>query len=112
MDFEVKVVDSAARFIALLPLKMSAKVQRTIGLLRQFGYNLTEPHSKKITGFESLRELRVKQGSDICRLFYFHLGSKTYIVTSGYIKKENKTNRIEIDRAVAIMKKVIKENGA
>jgi len=40
--------------------------------------------------YEKLFELRVKHGSNICRLFYFYFRNNIYIVTSGYLKKDQK----------------------
>ncbi|MCP5108300.1 MAG: type II toxin-antitoxin system RelE/ParE family toxin, partial [bacterium] len=65
MDYEVELLDDAVKFILSLPVKIQAKVQRTIGLLKEFGYALPEPHSKKIRGVDDLYEFRVKFGSDI-----------------------------------------------
>jgi hypothetical protein len=73
MKYEVELTEEAVGFILSLPVKMQAKIQRTIDLLKEFGYLLPDPHSKKIKGIEALYELRVKLGSDICRLFYFYL---------------------------------------
>jgi phage-related protein len=86
---------------------MRTKVYKTLELLKEFGPFLTEPHSKSITGTKKLRELRIKQGSNIVRLFYFHHKNKTYIVTSGYIKKGNKTNKKEIAKAEKILNEIL-----
>ena len=109
MKYDVKLLQGAVDFILSLPQKMQAKVQRTIELLSEFGYQLPEPHSKVLKGYDGLKELRIKQGSNICRLFYFHYHGSVYIVTSGYIKKEDKTKQSEIDKAMNLMK-LVKEN--
>ena len=102
MGFEVNLTEEVIDFIIALPVKMQAKIQRTIELLENFGYKLPEPHSKKIINSDNLYELRVKQGSDICRLFYFHYKNKIYVITSGYLKKDQKTNKREIEKATLI----------
>jgi len=107
MNFRVELLDEAVNFILSLPVKMQAKIQRTIILLKEFGYSLPEPHSKKIRGTENLRELRVKYGSDICRLFYFYWKDRIYVVTSGYIKKSDKTDKKQISKAVRLMKEIM-----
>jgi len=66
------------------------------------------PHSRKLVGTD-LSELRVRLGSNICRLFYFYEGERVYVVTSGYTKKANKTDRREIDRARRIKEQYLKE---
>jgi len=103
MNFEVKLTDEAEKFILSTHNKMRAKIKRAIDLLEEYGYRLTEPHSKKIKSVADLYELRAKAGSDICRLFYFHWKDRLYVVTSGYVKKSNKTDPNEIERAVRIM---------
>lgn len=103
MDHEVRLMEPAAEFVQKLAMKMRAKVLRTIGLLERFGPQLPAPHAKALKGCGGLKELRVKQGSDIVRLFYFHHKGKVYVVTSGYIKKTQKTNQREIERATRLM---------
>ena len=73
MEFEVELLGEAVDFILSLPVKMQAKVQKTIGLLKEFGYSLPEPHSKKIKSVDGLYELRIKLGNNICRFFLFLL---------------------------------------
>jgi len=103
MDFEVLLLNQAVEFLEKVPVKLKAKAFRTIELLKAFGPKLTEPYSKSLTGYIELKELRVKFGSDICRLFYFHHKGKVYIVTSGFIKKKQKTDRREIEKAIKLM---------
>jgi len=105
MNYQVELTEEVIYFLLSLPRKMQAKIQRTINLLKEFGYLLPEPHSKKLKSIEALYELRVKLGSDICRLFYFYWKNKIYVVTSGYIKKSNKIDRNEIKKAINIMNK-------
>ena len=106
MEFEVKILEQAEQFIYTLPDKMQAKIRRAIELLKMFGFSLSKPHSKKITNVDYLYELRVKLGSDICRLFYFHHKENIYIITSGYVKKKDKTDKDEIKKAVNIMNQI------
>lgn len=103
MKYEVQLMDPATEFIISQNEKMQAKIQRTISLLEEFGPSLHEPHSKKIKGQDKLFELRVKVATNICRLFYFPYNGKMYVATSGFVKKEDKTNPREIDKAVRLM---------
>ena len=109
MNYEVILLKQARLFIDILQLKLKAKTLRTIGLLEEFGPFLTEPHSKKISGASALSELRIKQSSDICRLFYFHHEQKFYIITSGYVKKEKRTKKSEIEKAKRLMTQYLEE---
>ncbi|MDR1506636.1 MAG: type II toxin-antitoxin system RelE/ParE family toxin [Treponema sp.] len=72
MAYEVNILEPAKDFLDNLEPKLRAKSYRTIQMLVQFGPVLTLPHSKKIVGTEDLYELRVQQGNNICRLFYFY----------------------------------------
>lgn len=102
MSYEVNLSEEVVEFIVSLPIKMQAKIQRTIQLLEEFGYMLAEPHSKKLRSTENIYELRVKQGSNICRLFYFHWKDQIYVITSGYIKKTSKLDKKQIEKAINI----------
>ena len=59
------------------------------------------PHSRKLFGYE-LWELRSRQSTNICRLFYFHLRKNEYIILSGYIKKTDKSSIEEIKKAIRV----------
>lgn len=109
--FVVEILEQAEEFMLSRPKKMRAKIYWTIELLENHGYALYEPFSKTLASAEKLKELRVQFASDICRLFYFHHGEKLYVVTSGYVKKSQKTSPREIDKALRIMKDYIKEHG-
>ena len=106
MNFKVILTEEASRFIVSLPVKMQAKIQRTIDLLKEFGYMLPKPHSKKLIGIKDLFELRIKLGNNVCRLFYFHWKNKIYVITSGYMKKSRKTDQSEIKKAVNAMNSI------
>ncbi|EAT59288.1 type II toxin-antitoxin system RelE/ParE family toxin [Chlorobium ferrooxidans] len=99
MRYNVEVMSPAVDFINSLSPKLRAKALRAIELLKEFGFRLGEPHSKTLAGTDGLKELRIKVGSDICRIFYFHHKNTLYVATSGYIKKEMKTDHGEIERA-------------
>ncbi len=103
MDYKIIILSPAKEFLESLEYKMQAKVIRTIELLQQFGPFLKEPHSKKIRGTDDLYELRIKQGSNISRFFYFHDSDILYVITSGYIKKDQKLKKAEIEKAIKLM---------
>jgi len=67
------------------------------------------PHSKKLIGYD-LWELRVSQAGMICRLFYFHNKDRIFVVTSGYVKKSDKTNPEEIKRALRLKTEYLRGN--
>ena len=109
MKYNVEVMESAHDFIRSLSPKLRAKALRTIELLQEFGFKLCEPHSKTLVGTGGLKELRIKVGNDICRIFYFHHKNTLYVVTSGYIKKKMETDQGEIDKAQKLRKIFIEE---
>lgn len=109
MKYNVEVMPPAVDFINALSPKMKAKALRAIELLKEFGFRLGEPHSKTLTGTDGLKELRVKVGTDICRIFYFHHRGTLYVATSGYIKKEMKTDHGEIQKDQKLRKIFIEE---
>jgi phage-related protein len=108
---EVTLLDPARRFIVGLDAKLKAKTLRTIDLLAEFGSRLSMPYARKLAGYD-LWELRVRHGSDICRLFYFHQGHEIYVVTSGYVKKADRTSTAQIGRAERLRKQFVAEERA
>jgi phage-related protein len=112
MAHKVVILDEAKKFLDLLEPKMMAKSYRTIKMLSEFGTALTLPHSRKIVGTENLYELRIQIATNICRLFYFYYNDEFYVILSGFIKKQNKTDPKEIEKALKIRKQYIddKEN--
>jgi phage-related protein len=109
-SFHVKIVQPAYEFIRGLPPKMRAKVYRAIDLLKLYGYRLGEPHAKTLRNADGIRELRVKLGTDICRIFYFHHECRFYVCASGYTKKSDKTSAREIERALRIRNEYVREH--
>lgn len=84
-------------FLDGLDNKMRAKALHSIAILKEFGNNLRESHSKAMGG--GLFELRIKFASDISRIFYFFIVDNKIILTNGFVKKILKTPKAEIDRA-------------
>ncbi len=89
--------EPAKDFILSLDTKMRAKVLSTIAVLQDNGYELREPYSKHIS--DGIFELRAKVGTDITRVLYFFFVNRRIILTNGFVKKTQKTPRVEIDRA-------------
>jgi phage-related protein len=103
-EYEVRLFESALEFLRGLPPKLRTKAYRGIELLATFGPELSMPHARALRNAEGLRELRVKFASDIVRLFYFHHEGKVCIVTSGFVKKSDKTDPRELQRAIRLMR--------
>jgi len=110
MNYKIEILEPAYEFISSLENKFRAKTYRTIELLKEFGPFLKEPHSKSIKGYKGLFELRVQFGNNILRLFYFHHKTSLYIITSGYIKKDQKTDKNQILKALDLMKSYLEQD--
>lgn len=80
-----------ADFLDDLPLPILAKVRHVLRLLQEFGPQLRQPYSKKLTGYSGLFELRTS-GSSPIRLLYT-VSNRKFTILHGFIKK---TNRIPI----------------
>lgn len=101
MQWNVVLLEPAIEFLSSIEPKLRAKAVRSIELLKEFGPDLPMPHARKLKGHE-LYELRVRFGSNICRLFYASAGSEMYLVMSGYVKKTDRTDQREVERALRL----------
>lgn len=86
-------------FLLSLNVKMRAKLVGIIKILQEKGNLLREPYSKHLE--DGIFELRAKAGSDISRVLYFFYYDGKIILTNGFVKKQQKTPKTEIDRAKA-----------
>ena len=84
-------------FVKTLRVKLKAKVVSDLDLLEEYGNLAREPLSKHLE--DGIFEVRSKEGTDIVRVLYFFDKDKTIIATNGFIKKQDKTPRSEIDLA-------------
>jgi len=92
-------------FIKILPKKHSAKVLWEIDLLEELGTTIKEPYAKPIKGkkYKGLWELRIHQGSDASRVFYFLPVGNKFILLHGFLKKTKKTPVSELETALSYM---------
>ena len=84
-------------FLDTLTVKMRNKALDSLLILEEFGNTLREPYSKYMGN--GLFELRIKFSSDISRIFYFFYADNKIILTNGFIKKTQKTPRIQLKLA-------------
>ena len=85
------------QFIRALPAKMKAKVVGDLHLLEEYGNMAREPLTKHIE--DGIFELRSKVGTDIVRILYFFEENRIIIATNGFVKKQQKTPKSEIELA-------------
>ena len=71
---------------------------------------IPETYLKHIENTDGLYEIRVKQGSDIFRIFCFFDKGKLIVLANGFQKKEQKTPKKEIEKALKIKKEYENEN--
>jgi phage-related protein len=84
-------------FINNLDTKMKAKIYLSIELLEEKGNQLREPYTKPIS--DGIFELRVKVSTDITRIFFFFYSGNKIILTNGYVKKQQKMDISEFEKA-------------
>lgn len=86
-----------SEFIKSLNMKMKAKVVANLHLLEEYGNLAREPLSKSLG--DGIFEVRTVEGNDIVRVLYFFDEEKIIIATNGFVKKQQKTPKSEIDLA-------------
>lgn len=89
-------------FINSLDPKAKSKVVNTLNLLEQYGIKLGPPRAQKLVGTE-LWELRLL-GQDNIRIFYVAVTGKSFLLLHGFNKKKQRTDRREIETALARLK--------
>jgi len=67
-----------------------AEILHVFKLLRLFNVNLRMPYVRKINK-SGVRELRIKHGSDIYRIFFFAYTGQEFILLHAIVKKEERT---------------------
>src|SRR3989344_2772820 len=86
-------------FIESLDIKARTKVSNSLNLLEEFGIKLSSPHIKKLTGTD-LWELRIL-GQDNLRILYIAITGKNFLLLHAFNKKKQKTDKREINTALA-----------
>lgn len=92
---ELIIQPKVTQFIKGLEKPTTTKTLRMLISLENLGYELREPHTKKLT--KNIYELRTRGQQEI-RLLFGYKDNKIIVVT-GFIKKTRKTPRSEIERA-------------
>lgn len=85
-------------FIDSLQPVQKGKIINAIDLLEKYGLYISIPHSKKLSGFKNLFELRTSGKSPV-RLLYMRR-QDTFLILHGFIKKSPKTPPKEISTAL------------
>ena len=83
--------------------KVKDKIIWTFDLIEELP-RIPETYLKHLENTEGLYEIRVQLGSDIFRIFCFFDEGQLIVLTHGFQKKDQKTPRKEIERALKIKK--------
>ena len=97
-----------ADFFAKQKQKVKDKIVWTLKLIEELP-RIPETYLKSLEEADGLFEIRIKQGSDIFRIFCFFDEGKLIILMNGFIKKTQKTPKQEIEKALKIKKEYYDE---
>ena len=81
--------------------KVKDKIIWTFDLIEELE-RIPDTYLKHLTGTDGLYEIRVKQSSDIFRIFCFFDKGKLIVLVNGFQKKTQKTPQKEIKKALQI----------
>ncbi len=102
---KVRTVITYKNYFEEFFIKQKSKVQDkiiwTLDLIEELP-RVTETYLKHIENTPGLYEIRVKQGSDIYRIFCFFDEGKLIVLSNGFQKKTQKTPKQEIEKALKI----------
>ena len=101
--------EPVAEFIDSLPVGTQAKIFRLIDLLTRYHVLLKEPYTRQIQG--KVRELRIVDAIGIIRVLYFGYTGKRFVLLHGFVKKEGKTPKREIEIAEKRMQDYVQRHG-
>ena len=101
--------DYFAEFFIKQREKVQNKITWTLDLIEQLE-KVPETYLKHIENTEGLYEIRVKQESDIFRIFCFFDKGKLIVLANGFQKKTQKTPKNEIDKVLKIKQEYENEN--
>ena len=88
---------SAKDFILSLDEKLRAKTLWNINLLAKVGTALRGPESSKLD--DGIFEIRTIVGTNLTRVLYFFCIGKKAVLTNGFVKKTQRTQKREIEKA-------------
>ena len=80
---------------------MKEKIIWTFDLIEEL-QRVPETYLKHLESTEGLYEIRVQQGSDIFRIFCFFDKGQLVVLMNGFQKKDQKTPKKEIEKALKI----------
>lgn len=91
------------KFLDSLQKEPLSKLLRELDLLEEYGIQLGMPHVRSMSG--GLYELRVRGKVDV-RCFYVYADGRRIFILHGFVKKQQRTPRGELDIARARKKEI------
>jgi phage-related protein len=88
-------------FFTTLNVKVQKKIIWTFDLIEEQRV-VSKTYLRHLENTDGLYEIRVQHGNDIFRMFCFFDKGKLVIVANGFQKKDQKTPKKEIERALRI----------
>lgn len=95
-------------FYAGQRLKVKDKILWTFRII-EYVEQVPKEYLKHLEGTNGLYEIRIKQGSDIFRIFCFFDEGQLVVLANGYQKKTQRTPKTGIDKALRIKKQYEQE---
>lgn len=97
-------------FLGTLTEKEKAKVYWVLGLIEELD-RVPAEYFKKLEGTDGIWECRIQLGGNAFRVFSFFFRGDVVVLTHGYAKKSEKTDRREIHRAEACRRDYLRRHG-
>jgi len=105
MSYSIHYYSGAVQtFILSLPATLQARYIGLTDRMRVVGANLGEPHTKAMG--DGLFELRLMGAEGIARVMYCTLSGRRIVMLHGFVKKTQKTPRVELETALRRMKEI------
>ncbi len=90
------------------PKKILAKVFHILDMMEDFGPNLGKPHTDSLG--DGLFEIRAKGEEGIGRSMFCYAKGKRVVILHSFIKKTQKTPKLDLDIALARKKEIENAN--
>ena len=97
----------ARDFLDSLPGKAAQKVIWVLRLLEDMNI-VPSSYFKKLLGTQEIWECRIQLGSNAYRILCFFAENSAVVLTHGFVKKTQKTPKVEIEKAEAYRKDFLK----
>ncbi|EGG50646.1 toxin-antitoxin system, toxin component, RelE family [Parasutterella excrementihominis YIT 11859] len=92
--------------IEAMPLKIRARLKYLLDKMEVFGSDLGEPHTKTLTGYPGLFEVRAKAAGGNGRVFYCTKVGREIWLLHSIIKKTQKTPKGDLEIAYNRLKEL------